>query len=280
MAKRESVRKDKATPTLSLKIETTDANRPNVTADDFLATAEKWLNALKAFAQSQGQQVKWEIVDLRKSSAFIQVQPVKIKTGKPAPTLVRTWDQGISQIERTGRASAKFTPTSINALADFVLAIPKNNVVYVGNGLAVHHRQVTAVTQKRVEEAARRMLAERREYVSQGSIRGRLAVLNSWNPEERSFQLQLPLAPNRPIKCTYQDGSLATELGEGFEGNVEITGQLRYRPDEPWPYSADVERIRVLPRKSDVSLKDLVGLLRLPEGQDSVSYIRSLRDAD
>jgi hypothetical protein len=28
------------------------------------------------------------------------------------------------------------------------------------------------------------------------------------------------------------------------------------------------------------SLKDLVGLLQLPGGQDSVSYVRSLRDAE
>ena len=80
MAKRPP--KDKATPTLSLKIETSDSNRPNVTADEFLSTAAKWLKSLETFAEGQGKHVKWEIVDLRKSSALIQVSPVVIKTGR------------------------------------------------------------------------------------------------------------------------------------------------------------------------------------------------------
>jgi len=73
---------------------------------------------------------------------------------------------------------------------------------------------------------------------------------------------------------------LTAELGESFEGMVEITGQLKYKPGHPWPFAADVQRITALPRKPKVSLKDLVGLIKLPEGHNSVSYVRSLRDAD
>src|SRR5215472_7116561 len=87
---------------LSLKLETTDKNRRNVDADDFFLAAEKWLRALKTFAREQGEHVKWEIVDLRKSSALVEVQPVKVKSGKPAPALVRHWEQGIRKIEKTG----------------------------------------------------------------------------------------------------------------------------------------------------------------------------------
>src|SRR4029077_741073 len=106
---------------------------------------------------------------------------------------------------------------------------------------------ITALTQRRVEEAVhRRPLDVPREYVSHGSVRGRLAVLDSWKPEERSFHLQLPLAPERHVKCIYRDAALVQSLGSGFEGAVEITGQLRYKPNQPWPYAADVDRIRVL----------------------------------
>ncbi len=265
---------------LSLKIETTDPKRRNVDADEFLATAEKWLKALKSFAHSQGQSVSWEIVDLRKSSAYIQVEPVKPKTGKVVPALVRDWEQGLRTIERTGVATPKFTPSSLEALKDFVFSVPINRIVSVGNGIAGDRQPITALTQRRVEEAANKLPLERREYTSHGSVRGRLAVLDSWNPEERSFRLQLPLAPNKPVKCIYRDSSLVTELGEGFEGTVEITGELKYRPAEPWPYAAEVDRIRVLPRRSPINLRDLVGLMHLPDGQDSVSYIRSLRDAE
>jgi hypothetical protein len=271
----------KTQPALSLKVEAADRNHPHVDADEFLTTARKWLQALKAFADEQGQHVKWEIVDLRQSSALIEVQPVKLKSRKPVAALVKKWDEGLRKIEKTGRPPAKFTAVSLAALADFVLSVPQDSIVSVGNGVASQRIQVTALTQRRVEEAASRLpIAQALEYVSQGSVRGRLAVLDSWNPEERSFRLQLPLAPNKPVKCIYRDASLVAELGEGFEGMVEITGQLRYKADQPWPYAAEVDRIRVLPRTPEVSLRDLVGLVHLPEGQDSVSYIRSVRDAE
>jgi hypothetical protein len=266
---------------LSLKLETTDRNKPNVDADDFVSTAEKWLCALKTFAKEQGQHVKWEIVDLRKSSAFIQVQPVKVKTGKPALALVKKWQKGLKKIEQTGKPAPSFTPEALSSLRDFVFSVPKDTLVSVGNGSAQERLSITALTQRRVEQAATYFPPEpKSEYTSRGSIRGRLAVLDSWNPEDRSFRLQLPLAPTRPIKCTYLDTSLSTELGEGFDGMVEITGLLQYKPGQPWPYAADVEHIRVLPRKPKISLEDLVGLVRLPPNQDSVSYVRGLRDAE
>jgi hypothetical protein len=262
-------------------LETTDRNKPNVDADDFFFAAEKWLRALKIFAKEQGEHVKWEIVDLKKSSALVQVQPVKVKTGRPLPALVRKWEEGFKKTEKTGKPAPKFTPESLSALHDFVFSIPANTVVSIGNGSASERHKVTPLTQRRIEQALAAFPPEpRKEYVAQGSVRGLLAVLDSWNPDERSFRLKLPLAPAKPVKCTYRDESLTTELGESFEGMVEITGRLKYKPENPWPYAADVEHISALPRKPKVSLKDLVGLVKLPEGQDSVSYVRSLRDAE
>src|SRR5438309_2227713 len=113
-----------STPALSLKIETTGSTNRNVNVDDFLKTAEKWLSALKAFALEQGEVVKWEIVDLKKSSAFIQVQPIKLRTRRPAAKLVKRWDAGLREIETTGRPPAKFTPVSLAALEEFVFSVP------------------------------------------------------------------------------------------------------------------------------------------------------------
>lgn len=273
-----SGKKALAEASLSLKIETTDTNSPNVNAEDFIRTAEKWLNALKVFAVEQGEEVRWEIVDLKKSSAFIQVRPVKVRTKKPATKLVKSWEDGLRKIESTGTPPPRFTPASLDALEKFVFSVPKNAIVSVGNGIGA---PITALTQHRVEEAAQMLPVEvPRERIAHGSIRGRLAVLDSWKPEERSFHLQIPLAPDKHVKCTYRDTDLITPLGTGFEGRVEITGMLHYRAGETWPHTVEVDRLRVLSRSPDVRLQDLVGLIRLPDGLDSVSYVRSLRDAE
>ncbi len=276
---RRKVKPQQSQPSLSLKIESTDEKNPYVDADDFLGTAEKWLKSLKAFAAEQGEQVKWEIVDLRQSSALIEVQPVKVKTGKPSAVLAKRWDAGIRKMEQTGRPAAGFRPQSLVALKEFVSSLPKNAVVKVGN----HNDdrlQLTALTQRRVEEASRLLPVEpKREYSTRGSIRGRLAVLDSWKPEQRSFSLQLPLTPNQPVRCTYVDRELVAKLGDSFEGTVEITGKLHYKPDRAWPFAVDVENIRPL-NKAPVSLKELAGLIKLPAEIDSVAYIRSVRDAE
>jgi hypothetical protein len=266
---------------LSLKLETTDSKNRNVDAEKFFATAEKWLRALKAFAREQGQIVKWEIVDLQKSSALIEVQPVKVKSGKPVPALAKNWENGLRQIERTGKPPTRFTPESISALRDFVFSVPKDAVVSIGNGKAYERFAVNAVVQRRVEQAAARLPQEvRRDYVSQGTIRGRLAVLDSWRPQERTFSLQLPLAPSRPVRCIYHDVTLVHALGDSFEGMVEIEGRLHYRPGDAWPHSAEVDQIKRLPPKPIVNLDNLIGLIHLPDGQDSVSFVRDLRDAE
>jgi hypothetical protein len=280
MPKTNTKRQSEVQQSLSFKLESTNKEKPNVDADAFFSAAEKWLHALKVFAKEQGEHVTWEIVNLKKSSALVEVQPVKVKTGKPAFALVRSWKQGVEKIERTGKPAAKFTPEALAALHDFAFSIPQNVVASIGNGTQARQK-VTPVTQKRIEQAlALFPKQQKEEYVSQGSVRGLLAVLDSWNPQERSFRLKLPMAPSKPVKCTYHDQSLAAELGEGFEGMVEISGRLHFRPQQPWPYAADVDHIIVLPKKPTVSLKDLVGLIKLPGNQDSVAYVRSLRDAD
>src|ERR1051325_3859259 len=138
---------------LSLKLETTDKNNPNVDADDFFLAAEKWLRGLKIFAKEQGEQGKWDIVDLKTSSALIEVQPVKVKTGRPIPTLVKKWGEGFKKTERTGKPASKFTPESLSALRDFVFSIPVNTVVSIGNGSDSERHRVTPLTQRKIEQA-------------------------------------------------------------------------------------------------------------------------------
>jgi hypothetical protein len=271
----------RATPALSLLVQPAEQRQRNVNAEQFFALADRWLKALQAFASDTGQRVTWEIVELKKSSAFVQVRPVEPQTRKPVPALVRKWDSGLREVERTGRPPRNFTANSLGALQEFVRSVPPDSAVTLGDGSKKKPLTITAKTQRRVEEAVAAVCSTvPAEYSVRGKLRGRLAILNSWNPAERSFRLQIPLAPGKPVTCTYKDEHLVSELGSGFEGVIEVEGLLHYRREEVWPHRAEVDAIRVLAREKVTSLRDLVGLLPLPEGQDSVSYIRSLRDAD
>ena len=93
-------------------------------------------------------------------------------------------------------------------------------------------------------------------------------------------QVTTPTCPRQARQMQYSDLKIVEELGETFEDLLEVTGTLHYRIDDPWPYHIQVERIRRVPTKPSLSIDQLVGAVRLPAGVDSVSYVRSLRDAE
>ena len=83
-------------------------------------------------------------------------------------------------MERTGRPAAGFQPQSLVALKEFVSSLPKNAVVKVGNH-SDEPLQLTALTQRRVEEASRlrpvpqRSVNTRREAVSEEDLQSSIA---------------------------------------------------------------------------------------------------------
>jgi hypothetical protein len=269
-------------PSLSLHVEPAETKLQNVDAEQFFGLAEKWLKALKAFASDTGLHVRWEIIELKKASAFVQVRPVEAQTLRPIPTLVRDWDNGIRSVQKSGRPPEGFKLASLQALQEFVKAVPSDNMVSLGRGATKKSPLfLTAETQRMLEQAIAVASSQiPLQYSVRGTLRGRLAVLNSWNPDERSFRLQISLAPGKPVNCTYRDEQLVRALGAGFEGVVEVEGLFHYKREEVWPNRAEVFGIRLLAREQVNSLQDLVGLIRLPEGHDSVNYVRSLRDAE
>src|ERR1035441_10359828 len=117
-------RNPRPAPVLSLLVEPVEQGYRNVNAEHFFASAERWLKALQAFASDAGRRVTWEIVELKKSSAFVQVRPVEPQTRKPVPALVRKWDSGLREVERTGRPPRNFTANSLVALQEFVRSVP------------------------------------------------------------------------------------------------------------------------------------------------------------
>src|ERR1039458_263981 len=124
----------RATPALSLLVQPAEQRQRNVNAEQFFALADRWLKALQAFASDTGQRVTWEIVELKKSSAFVQVRPVEPQTRKPVPALARQWEAGVRQLEQTGRPPEGFKINSLGALQEFVKGVSPDAAVTLGNG--------------------------------------------------------------------------------------------------------------------------------------------------
>lgn len=164
-----------------------DPDRP-VDAERFLETATKWLASLASFASDSGHNVRWEIAELKRSSALLEVVPVDVSTGLVAASIAISWSEAVREIERSGSAPAHFRPATIRDIEQFAsVASDLTTTVRAGEDSAAW--PISVMTQKRLKDAVAALPSD--EYVLEGTIRGRLAVLNSWNPKERWFRLRL-----------------------------------------------------------------------------------------
>ena len=253
-----------------------DPERP-VDAEQFLQAATKWLTSLASFAFDSGLQVRWEIAELKRSSAVLEVIPIDIKTGVIARSVARDWSNNIREIEFSGASSRAVVPSTIRDLEQFT-SVANSMSVVVSTGEDAQTQAITANTQKRVKEAVASIPED--DYAQQGTIRGNLAVLNSWNPDERWFRLRIPLAPDKQVRCVYTREDLIGALGDTFEKAVDVSGVLHYRKGEVWPHRIDVSEIRKLSSMSLTEFLDSMKPVILPPGMDSVSIIRSMRDGE
>ncbi len=253
-----------------------DPERP-VDAAQFLEAATKWLTSLTSFATDSGFQVRWEIAELKRSSALLEVIPIDVRTGVIADSVSKDWKKVVQQIEATGSSPKEYRSATIRDMEHFTSAA-NHLMVVIGGGSELVSQPITVTTQKRLKEAIDSLPAE--EYKQYGTIRGRLAVLNSWNPDERWFRLKIPLAPEKQVRCVYTHETLISELGDTFEKLVDVSGLLHYRNDETWPTLVEVHTVRKLMQSSLDEFLSQSLPIPMPVGTDSVSFIRSLRDAE
>ena len=262
---------------LTLIVKPIDDPEKPVDAEQFLKAASKWLTSLASFAADTGLTVRWDIAELKRSSAVLEVVPIDVNTGIIAASVAKDWGKLVEEIESTGISSKPLRSSTVKDLEQFT-AFANNLAMVVSTGDEPAAKPITANTQKRLKEAVAALPSD--EYCQEGSLKGNLAVLNSWNEDERWFRLRVPLAPDKQIRCVYATETLIGALADTFEKIVTVTGLMHYKKGEVWPHRIDV---RAVHKEAPVSLNQFLASMRpipLPPGMDSVGAIRSLRDAE
>ena len=190
---------------LTLVVKPVDDPEKPVDAEQFLQAATKWLSSLTSFASSSGLDVRWEIAELRESSAVLEVIPVEVRTGIIATSIAKGWKQVVREIEDTGRAPNTVRPDTVREIEQLISA-GNHFTMTIRAGADKEPQSITVMTQKRAKEAVASLPSE--EFSQEGTVRGSLAVLNSWNKDERWFRLRIPIAPDRQVRCAYKDEAL------------------------------------------------------------------------
>ncbi|GAG85127.1 unnamed protein product [marine sediment metagenome] len=116
------------------------------------------------------------------------------------------------------------------------------------------------------------------EYISEGSVTGYLDALNV---HSKSFFYIYPSLGGSRITCAFEEEVMG-EIKKGIKRYVDVSGVLRYKQNELYPYEIEVKRVKVYPEESELpTLNDLRGMAPGIIGKiDSVTYIRKLRDVE
>ncbi len=112
-----------------------------------------------------------------------------------------------------------------------------------------------------------------------GSFSGALDSINL-HADANRFTIYPAAGPNR-LSCHFNRKQFASVV-DGLGRHVSVKGTLRFYGKEPFPHSVEVEELEVLPRDSELpSLASIRGIApKATKGQDSVAFVRQLRDED
>jgi hypothetical protein len=115
------------------------------------------------------------------------------------------------------------------------------------------------------------------DILSEGSMTGDLETVNVHN--KNTFYIYPVIGPKK-VLCNFSP-DMFDKVKIALKQYVTVTGVLRYKAREPYPYAIDVKELEMSPPEEQLpTIWDLRGIAPAATGGlDSVAFIRTLRDA-
>jgi hypothetical protein len=112
----------------------------------------------------------------------------------------------------------------------------------------------------------------------EGSICGTLEKLNLHNTTR--FDIFPPIGPKQ-VSCDFGP-SLRADVIKSVDQYVQVSGKLRYKRLENFPYAINAEKIEPLPAENDLpTLLDLRGMApELTDDKDVSQFLEEIRDGE
>ncbi len=215
--------------------------------------------------------VYYRIVDMEVSSAAIMLEAVPERLEEdPTSEILRRVDTGLTAILEDGPAPPWFDRELLETFKG--LTAPLRRHV---RGVHILRPARTFTLSRQFEVSIDRILGE--DITSVGSISGFLDAINVHGV--RHFHVYPLIGPSK-VLCVFPE-ELLPDVRKGLKRHVIVSGVLRYKLHEAFPYQVDVESIEVLPLAEELpTLRSLRGIAPGAAGAfDSVAFVRRLRDA-
>lgn len=262
---------------ITVTIQGSKADKGRVRLSDFIKQLEAVKSSLKQterlVSDSDEPALYYHIVQLTYASpATVVIEPVEVE-----PDLIglgdRTVKQFVSNLQQVsrGRRPSRADLPALQSYQGLTSMLRQ----HVGKIAIKHSGNKAIVIDSRFATRIAKIIGP--DEIAKGSMYGMLEWLNLHRNINR-FHIYPTIGPTK-IDCDFEP-ELKSQVIAGIDRYVQVSGDLRYKHLEKFPYAMNVKNIEVLPPESELpSLYDLRGIAPKATGdQSSADFVRSLRD--
>lgn len=271
MAKR---KKDNRWITVHIKGSSEDAGK--VRLMEFMEFLNSLKNCLKKVESNltgkERSSLYYRIADLRTGSATVSLEAVQREAGPDiAVPVLEKFSDGLNLIQKYGKLPDGFDQEVLETYRKLVVPLKKHVT-----GIEIKRPDTVTEITIQLETNIEKILGE--DITSAGSVMGYLDAVNVHGVNH--FYIYPTIGPTK-LLCAFPD-KLLDSVRKGLKGYVSVSGTLRYKKREIFPYQIDVEDLEIYPPSEKTpSLSSLRGMApKVTGGLDSVAFVRKLRDAD
>jgi len=189
------------------------------------------------------------------------------------PAIVDKFINGLRLIGEQGAAPKDFDLEMLQTLKGLTKRLEKHLIAMnISNGGGYH----VSVTK---EFGARVDLIIGPDEIVEGSVSGTLELINIHNRANK-FNIYPSVGPKKVV-CHFPDDLLVLAI-TGINRYINVSGKLKYKKRDRYPYEIDVSHIDIYPPEDNLpKLSDLRGIAPRATGDmTSEDFVRSLRDAE
>jgi len=239
---------------------------------EFLVQLKSCLNKVdSSLSRSDSPSVYYRITDLSADSASMTLEAVPLDLQRDYTVeILETVEGALNLIQERGESPEGFDQEILEAFKRLTAPLKR----HVRKIDVIRPTRTTTITMQ-LAVSIDRILGQ--DITARGSLSGRLDSVNVHNILQ--FHIYPVIGPTK-ILCIFPD-SLLPDVRKAIRNNVNVTGILRYKRRETFPYRIDVEEIEIYPPPQDLpTLQSIRGMAPNATGHlDSVAFIRRLRDA-
>lgn len=261
--------------TLTIQLKGAVADDEHVRLSDFieeLATIKEILTDLdRQISGSQLPVTDFRIIDLSHSSPSRVVLEAVPLDDKHGIEVIDKFFSGLQQI-REGSAPEEFDSVLLGKFAR------------IGRGLRKHLTEVVFTRDNSSVGIGRTFEAQvisiiGEDEISDGSVTGTLEMIN-FHGGVNKFNVYPTVGPQK-VTCHFPSGLLEQAI-KSVNRYINVTGKLKYKKRDKFPYAIDVLEIEIYPNEGELpTIFDLRGIApNATGGLTSGAFVRRLRNAE